>query len=241
MVHEQNDLFEELRVLRVDLQRALPAARSFEEAAQLFVETLSGWRANEVVLARMYATLPFGDLPPEAREALRARSALAPADDTTVLTLLGSHGVEPSWRSRRASRNHGFIPLLGAKALRSAPMLARLLVELGVDLRAFEIGAGGGHRLLLGGLNGVFYVADAATDRDEFGRLVVPDQAFVADHGVRTVWGVGGLYPNRSIAACIVFLRRELSRAQAERRAPLITTFKLATTSLVSQKSWFSP
>lgn len=240
MTTGQGDFFEELRLFRDDVGKALRGMPSLEGAAQLFVDRLFGWRAcDELVLARLYATLPFGELPPEARASLAARSGAAVGDESLVLTLLGSQGVDPLWRSRHTSRNHAFLPLLSASAIRKAPMLARMLAELGVDLHAFDAG-GGRHRLLLGGVNGVFYVGDAASERDELGRLVIPDGDFVAKHRVRCVWGLGGLYPNGLVAVCIVFTRRDMPRSHAERQASLITTFKLATSSLADPDRWFS-
>ena len=91
----------------------------------------------------------------------------------------------------------------------------------------------------MGGFNGVFYVADAATARDSQGRFIIPAQDFVAKYGVKTVFGLGGAYLGGALAACIVFAGEQLPRQQAERFAGLATPFKAATAELVRSRQYF--
>lgn len=67
-------------------------------------------------------------------------------------------------------------------------------------------------RRLLGGFNGVFYVDDASSARDAQDRLIIAARDFVAEHGVKTVFGMGGAYPDGTLLVIIVFAREHLTR-----------------------------
>ena len=217
-----------------------------EQAARIFARGLSE-RFADCVLARIYLTVPLRDLPRRNRDFARQQAAARKAesrlqDDTQVLSLFGTWGLEEAWRDRRNSKGHVGIPLVDASFVSGIPMVARLFEELGMG--DFEWSLSRGDELvrkLMGGFNGVFYVADASTARDKEGRHIIPAQDFIAEHGVRTVFGMGGAYLSGTLVACIVFAGAQLSRQQAERFAGLVTPFKAATAPLVRARQYFDP
>jgi hypothetical protein len=118
-------------------------------------------------------------------------------------------------------------------------MVARLLKELGVDLSWLDAAPEVNARRMLGGFNGLFYVDDAASARDTQGRLIIPAQDFVAEEGVKTVFGMGGFYPDNTLVVIVVFAREHLRRSQVERLASLVTLFKGETFGLVRARKFF--
>jgi len=95
-------------------------------------------------------------------------------------------------------------------------------------------------QLMDGGLCGLFYVADAKTERDTAGRLVIPAQDFVATYRVKTVFGMGGSYMGGVFATYILFSRDEVPKSVAQRYVPLVNVFKAATTRLAMRGNFFA-
>ncbi len=102
--------------------RAEPRLRQsnhLEEAAQEWVSTVHTTFEDAVVIARVFVTVPFSDLPdPNKRfvqqlvESKAVASQLKPT--TPVLSLVGSHGREANWNDRRNSQGHVGIPLISS-------------------------------------------------------------------------------------------------------------------------------
>jgi hypothetical protein len=91
--------------------------------------------ARTCALVRFYKTHPFALLETDLQQlAARQLGAESPDPAMRCLTLLGTAGDEPAWNSRHRSRAHRVIPLPSAEIVRSAPMIAGLLNDLGVDL-----------------------------------------------------------------------------------------------------------
>jgi hypothetical protein len=89
-------------------------------------------------------------------------------------------------------------------------MIARLLSDFGVG---FSGGKTLDTRRLLGGRNIAFFVPDAAKSTDQGGRQIIPAKEFVLKHGVRTVFGMGGAYVDRS---CLEYAKSfDLKRARS--------------------------
>lgn len=233
----------DLAAFEESVRPGLEAAATLEEAAQAMARGLCE-SFHPGVLVRLYQTVRYHQLPAPVRELVRTRAAARNAAErvhgmTPVLALMGTHGVEEDWRDRIRSKGHQGIPLLDARFVESIPMVARLLQELGLGLDFFDARPGVATKKLIGGLNGVFYVADAATAVDDRGRLIIPAQDFVAKHRVQTVFGMGGVYLPGSMICAIVFTGEHVSRAQAERFARTISLFKAATLRLVRQNLLF--
>ena len=119
-------------------------------------------------------------------------------------------------------------------------MLARLLKELGVDLTWLDAATDLNARRLIGGFNGVFFVDDAATAQDNLGRKIIPAQDFVEEQGVKTVFGMGGFYPDNTLIVIIVFARERLTRTHVERFTSLISLIKGETFGLVRARKIFA-
>jgi hypothetical protein len=207
-----------------------PCYSQVEGGAQLFVEAFCE-RFPTVVLARLFLVLPFESLPPRDAEFARALvkddARLKPA--TRVLSLLGSSGHNPTFVGRLNSSGHLAIPLLDRQFVQEIPMITRLLADLEVDFQALDDGRPIATRKMLGGRNSTFYVADAATARDEQGRSIIPARDFVESNGIRTVFGMGGAYIDGTLAAAILFTQESLERPAVDRFASFINTFKMST------------
>jgi hypothetical protein len=214
---------------------------SVEAAAETFVGAFEA-AFSDVALIRLFIVLPVARVP-EREGAFAARFAAAdprfgPA--TRVLTLLGSRGREPAWNERGLSRGHLCIPLIDRKFIEAAPMIAKLLSDIDVDLAVFDDGRPIATRKLLGGKNGMFYVPDAATAMDAKGRYVIADRAFVERYAIRTVFGMGGAYADGTLVTSVVFSTSQIPQLNADRFPSLISNFKMATTKLVEDDRIFS-
>jgi len=234
--------YDDLDRLAAQLAGGLRAADSLQGAAQWFVEQLAT-RFPSVVLARVFATLQFEQLPAAERAAARAAAreqVLGPAAD--VLTLLGSAGRHPEWNDRRRSRQHRAIPLLGRDQVAGIPMVARLLRDLRYHHKP---GPSDPARLVtraVANANGLFFVPHAATTVDERGRRVIPAEEFVAAHRVASVFGFGGAYLSQAtFVATILFTTEVLHQENAMHFLRLSSAFKAATTRLVSRGLFFEP
>ncbi|HEX8457389.1 MAG TPA: hypothetical protein VF656_08840 [Pyrinomonadaceae bacterium] len=234
----------EIAAFRERLQEALKECAQLQEAAQVCARALYEEFTESVVLARLFVTLPFADLPARDRafvSALADAKGIAPLLDekTQVLSLLGTNGAQPPWRERYESQAHLGIPLVTAEFVESIPMVARLMHDMGVGAgRADE----GGTDVLvknLGRAAGVFYVRDAKTWLDARNRKIVSAQDFVAANDIRTVFGLGGSYLNGSFVAMILFTREIIEQSQAEAFMLLVNTFKTVTLSLVMDGALF--
>lgn len=230
----------QLRQLNQQIRDALKPARSFEEAAQTTTDMLFGAFSSSLALVRLYVTVPYSQLPDSLRRFVQQwAEGRAPSfslgTHTQVLTLLGSRGMHSDWNDRHRSKSHKGIPLLNSSFVGGIPMLARLLKELGADINWLDTQKGFLGKSFGANLASLFYVEDAATAKDEFGRLVIPAQDFVSACQIKTVFGVGGGYFNGQILALIFFCRESLSKQQAEQFMILAVLLKAATASLLSK------
>ena len=225
------------------LKAPLGAAPHLQSAAQEVASRLYNEFVESVVLARAYVTLPLNQLPQADRAFAQKLAAGAGqgtlADDTLILSLMGTAGVDAKWADRRLSEGHLAIPLVSAPFVASIPMVARLMKDMGIGLEWLDTRNTEVVVKKLGNVAGVFYVQDARTSVDDQGRRIVPAKAFVDGHGVRTVFGLGGCYMNGAFLAIIVFTRESIPRPQVESLLPLVSTVKAATTGLVISKRYF--
>jgi hypothetical protein len=222
-------------------QLGASSARSIEGAAQAFA---GAWIATfeSVVLARLFLVQPLERLPPDDQGfACAVAGGRLLQSATPCLSLLGTRGREPAWNQRRQSQGHRAIPLIDQKFVRGAPMLAKLLADIDLDLQGLDDGRPIVTRRMLGGLNSAFYVRDAQNECDAAGRAIIADQKFVAQYGVHTVFGMGGAYSTGVIAIAIVFTTELLEPIVVNRYASLIGNFKMATASLIEQDRIYEP
>ena len=66
------------------------------------------------------------------------------------------------------------------------------------------------------------------------GRQIVADSAFVRENGIKTVFGMGGAYVDGTLAVMIVFCNEPLERMVVDRYGSFISSFKMATASLLA-------
>jgi hypothetical protein len=227
------------------VQLAVHAATSLEAAAQTYAEQVYATLADSLVLVRVFATVRFADLPQPNREFAQALAATAGvasvSDETLVLSLLGTMGVEPAWRDRRQSVGHVGIPLLSAEFIGAIPMIARMLKQLGVELDWISRDDTAIVGKTFGFQSGVFYVSDASRAVDAHGRKIIAAQQFVADHGIETVFGVGGGYVGTPVFATIIgFCRDRIDEPRVERLRSHIDRFKAETNALVKAGKIFA-
>jgi hypothetical protein len=238
---------EEVRAIVGEVKAAVGGWGTLEEAAQVLADLFFGRFAESTVLVRVFATVPFAELPEANRrfvlDLTEAKGVSALLEDTTiVLSLMGTHGVLAEWNSRHSSRGHVGIPLFSPAFVDEIPMIARLLKELGVSVEGLGAARSSIITRTLGSLNGIFYVADARTAEDEQGRRIIAAQDFVERHGVATVFGFGGAFlRERSFAAMVVFARETVPRETAEQLSPLASALKTATMQLVDEGRLFRP
>lgn len=219
------------------LRDVTTGASSMEEAATRIVRYLrASFTAvdgrSAFVLARLFTTERYDDLPAELQRLVLTPAAGdgpagggaaggGPAGSMRCLTLLGTDGDQPAWCDRHLSVEHQVIPLASVEALHTAPMIAALVRELGVDVDT-----------LLG------TVADAAaldrTDFDVFhvpvaaGSGRVPAQRFVAAHGVASVLGFGGMLPTGQLFTVVLFARVQIDEPTAQMFRTVAVSTKLA-------------
>jgi hypothetical protein len=217
---------------------------ALESAASIVARELYETFEDTTALARVYAVVAYRDLEAgvaafvdELARTTGQSEHIHP--EMPVLTLLATHGAKAEWCDRTKSKGHRGIPLVSAAFVQAIPMVARLLKELGVDLAWLDAATNLNARRLLGGFNGLFFVDDAATARDNLGRLIIPAQDFVEEQGVKSVFGMGGFYPDNTLVVIIVFAREHLKRAQVERLTSLISLFKGETFGVVRARKFF--
>jgi len=231
--------------LWTQVESRLRHAKCLEEAAQALSETLHNRFRESVVLARVFVTLPFGDLPDDTRKSVaklaKAAGAGSKLDATTpVLSLIGTHGQEEAWNDRRKSQGHAGIPLISSSFVEAIPMIARLLKELGVPMDWVDSHDAEMIVNTIGSVAGLFFVEKAATATDQDGRKIIAAQDFVSRYGVGSVFGTGGAYSRGDIVVIVVFCNDVLSRSVAECFLALGNLFISKTTGLVGAKRIFS-
>jgi hypothetical protein len=217
------------------------APASIEAAAETFVSAFSA-TFSDIVLARLFIVIPVAEVPAAERAFAVRLAGKDPrfSPTTRALTLLGTRGREAAWNDRRASRGHLCIPLIDRTFVEAAPMIAKLLADIDVDLAAFDDGRPIATRKLLGGKNGMFYVPDAMTAVDSRGRYVIADRTFVEKQGIRTVFGMGGAYMDGTLVTTLVFVADRIPQLQVDRFPSLISNFKMATAKLAEEGRFFS-
>jgi hypothetical protein len=202
-------------------------AGTLQEAAQQLMDCFHGEFAESIVLARTFATVPFHMLPPRDRSFIETHpgsegSARLLTEDTPVLSLMGTSGVEPAWCDRYRSRDHLGIPLPPGRFGAWSSMVTVLTRQLGRSVDWFAVRRPGTAPASFSVFADDFFV-DATSSRDEDGRLLIPAQDFVRAYQVQTVSGVGGQFAATGmILACVFFSREILSRPSWLSRVPLL-------------------
>lgn len=202
----------------IAVRRTVRGSTSLESAAELIVRYLydqcrdgtSGDRS--CALVRFYKTHRFGGLAPEDQGFVAGRLGGAkPSPDLQCLTLLATAGDLPEWNARHESRGHRAIPLVSTEAVRNAPMIFRLIEDIGLDVEKV-VGGQGATRGAGAPSYDVFHVERA------LGSPFIPaQQDFVMPHRIESVVGFGGLLRTGELFAVILFSRDPIPAASAAR------------------------
>jgi hypothetical protein len=231
--------------LEARMDEELSPLESLEAAAQRLCDILYTTFEESTVLVRVFATVPFAALPSTNRGFVEqlvgagARKVLTPK--TPVLSLLGTRGGVPRWNSRHLSEGHVGIPLASADFVDAIPMIASLVKQLGLAIERAQDVETAIVTQSLGKIAGVFYVDDAATAVDSKGRRIIAARDFVQEHGVRTVFGFGGVYGlTGTLVVAVVFTRDSVARGQAERFMRLANQLKASTMKPVTRRHIFA-
>jgi len=237
---------DDLLELEREVQLRTRGAATFADAAQAYADLLWERLQGSLVLARVFATVPFGKLPETNRSFVRNLAQSAGIDeqvndDTLVLSLMGSRGREPEWNDRRASQGHVGIPLASAHFINAIPMMSRLLRQLGVGLAWIDRQDTKLVAKTIGVTAGVFYVRAAEEETDVQGRKIIAAQDFVEKYGVKTVFGLGGGFVGtQTFMICIIFCSEELTKEQAEAFMPQVNRIKVSTSALIKSEHMLS-
>ncbi len=222
------------------LRQAVRDAVALEAAANLVVRYLydncvdreTGQRS--LAMVRFYKTHRFGDLEPDVRQfAERQLGTLDPGPDLRCLALLGTVGDDPAWNDRHASYSHLAIPLPSADIVRRAPMIARLIEQLGLEIESVVSGNAPSQHPGQGPTYDVFHVEHA------LGSPHIPAQDdFVVPHGIRSVVGFGGLLRSGELFAVILFSRSHIPAASAARFRTIALDVRSALYALSEDRTW---
>ncbi|MEY2463324.1 MAG: phosphoserine phosphatase RsbU/P [Acidimicrobiaceae bacterium] len=224
------------------LRRVCEAATSMEEAARAtvgylrdnFVEKSTG--EPSLSLVRFYKTHPYDRLEPDLQDyASAATPGQTNLSGVRCLTLLATAGEEPAWNNRALSRGHKAIPLLSTEAVDRMPMVSRLIAQLGFDVAdLIDHEAQSIHDLEQRAHN-VFYVPEA---RDS--EHVPAQNDFVIPYGIRSVLGFGGLLPDRSLFAVVMFSSTPIPPLTADVFAAVALSVKVAMLRFVDDRTFES-
>jgi hypothetical protein len=222
------------------IRRAVRGAESLEAAANVIVRYLyehcvGAGALRSCVLVRFYKTHAFGALEPDQQRFAAAQlGAIPPRDEMRCLTLLATIGDEEEWNSRHTSRGHKAIPLPSAESIRAAPMIMRLIEDLGVDVEALVSGtASPPARATEARTYDIFHVEDA------YGSPYIPAQSeFVVPYRIASVVGFGGLLRSGELFAIILFSRDHIPPKSALRFRTIALDIRSALFMLDEAKTW---
>ena len=222
------------------LRQVVREAESLEAAAELVVryfydscvDRATGQRT--CALVRFYKTHRLGGLQLGDRQFAENQLGSVHLDpDMRCLALLGTAGDEQAWNDRRHSRAHRAIPLQSADGVRSAPMIAQLIEQMGLDIESVVRGNAPPARSGDAPTYEVFHVEQA------LGSPHIPAQAeFVGRYGIASVVGFGGLLRSGELFAVILFARSHIPARSAARFRTIALDVRSALFPLTEDRTW---
>lgn len=232
---------DDFEALRRHMQR-LEVRATAEDAAQDFVNALYASFADSIALVRLFATIPFTELPGADRELVRTKAHEAGVEvvreEAPVLTLLGTRGRAAEWNLRATSQRFRCIPLLSSAYVASLSMLSMQLESMGfpvsnVDAWESAVAASGEAARF----RGTLFIEDAGTTRDRRGRMAVPAQDFVHASGIRTVVGIGSGYSRHpTLVTLFVFASEQFPASKVLALPGLLEIFLQRTEDVVVRR-----
>jgi hypothetical protein len=224
------------KIFSSDVKQKVKHLNTLEAVAQVFMESIFETFKESIILCRLFVTVPYNNLPETNKNFVTKLTKTRKVHkllkkDTLVLSLLGTSGLEKKWNNRRNSQGHIGIPLVSPDFIGEIPMMSRLLKELGLNINWIDNNDTGLVKHTIGNLNGMFYVEDAATEKDHNGRLIITSQDFVKKYNIKTVIGFGGSYIHSgTFFTSIIFLNEKLSQPEARRFTAEMSFFKTIST-----------
>ena len=223
----------------IAIRRAVRAAETLEDAADIITRYLydhcvTGSGDRSCALVRFYKTHRYADLEPGLQQFAEAQlGGATAAPDMRCLTLFGTTGDEPDWNSRHTSQGHRTIALLSAESVRAAPMIIRLIEELGVDIESLVSSAEPRVRGSDPRTYDVFHVERAR------GNPHIPAQReFVERYGIESVVGFGGLLRSGELFAVILFSRDTIPGRSATRFRTIALDVRSSLFSFEESRTW---
>lgn len=224
----------------IAMRSIVRGAESLEAAADLVVRYLYDHCMDEntgernCALVRFYKTHRYDALEHEQQTfAAQMLGERSPEPDMRCLAMLATAGDEPDWNSRRASRGHQAIPLPSADIVRQAPMIARLIEDMGLEIEAVVSGTSPTSRGTESRTYDVFHVEHAA------GSPHIPAQSeFVLRFGIASVVGFGGLLRSGEMYVVILFSRVVIPKASAARFRTIALDIRSALYSVDESRTW---
>jgi hypothetical protein len=228
----------QLTALRSDIKKLAGSGSTFREAGQGILNRLYSEFEESLVLARLFATVPFAFLP--EREKAFARSLAVErqvpqdiAEDTIVIVLAATRGKKQEWNDPSRSRRRLAVPLLSADFIRTVPLVGRLLGGGMRDIPWLEKQKTLNIKDSMGFMSSLLYIEDARTGSTSEGHKAIPAQYFVESHNIRTVLALGGRYLNGTFLCLVLFTAEQIPEEQSNKFTPLINTIKTATMDVV--------
>jgi hypothetical protein len=223
----------------IAIRRAARGRETLEEAAAaitryLYEHCVGAGGERSCALVRFYKTHRYEALGPSLqRFAAMQLGDIAPRADMRCLALLATAGDEPAWNARQASRGHKAIPLPSAERVRSAPMIMRLIEDLGVDIESLVSATEPPERATDARTYDVFHVEQA------LGSPFIPAQGeFVVPYGITSVVGFGGLLRSGELFAVILFSRDTISARSAARFRTIALDVRSALFTFDEGRTW---
>lgn len=231
----------DFKALQEEIRSRKQAYTSYENIAQDFMDEFYNKFKDSIILSRVFLTVPYSRLPQKNKvfvDKLADTHSIQELinDNTLILSLVGSAGIEEQWFDRRNSQDHIGIPLASADFIDRVPMMSRLLRQLGLDLNYISSDDTKLVKHTLGRMNGMFYVKDAKTEVDIKGRKIIAAQNFVDKYKVKTVMGFGGGYTGPyPFYTCIIFLNETIEPSRARLISAEMAFFKIVSMGIVKQ------
>jgi hypothetical protein len=158
-------------------------------------------------LVRFFCTQDYDQLDEELKEC--ADKLLTDAQRTSKMKCLvnvATRGDLPAWNDPRLSRNHRVIPLPSEAIVLEMPMIAKLIVDMGMNINKVLVPHG---EIMIGKSEkdyNIFHIANAV------GSEFIPAQnEFVIPHKIKSVIGFGGTTNAGNMFAVILFSKVRLS------------------------------
>ena len=186
-----------------------------------FIDAATGEKS--CVLVRFFKTHDFNKLHGNLQT-----FATNMMEDTTTpysfkcFTLLGTHGLDEKWLSRRDSSGHQAIPLPSDHVVEQIPMMCNLIKQMGLEINSVinpdpEVVMDLSRKTF-----NVFHILDA-----EDSPYVPAQDQFVKRYGVKTVLGCGGVLPSGNVFVVIIFSKTPIDKKTASYFATLALNIKM--------------